>query len=79
VFNVFNFQTATAVDQNYTFSSVLPVKPSTGINAGNLKPEDVFNVDTEEQLKADELNPNFKKATAYQAPRQIRFGLKYTF
>ncbi len=77
VFNVFNFQGITSVDQNYTFASVLPVEG--GVKAGDLKPEMVDNVDTGEKLTADDLNPNFKKATAYQAPRQIRVGLKYTF
>jgi hypothetical protein len=31
------------------------------------------------KLTDEDLNPNFKKPTQYQAPRQIRFGLKYTF
>jgi long-subunit fatty acid transport protein len=81
VFNVFNFQGVTSVDQNYTFASVLPVEG--GVKAGDLKPEMItkINDDTgeEEEFTADDINKNFKKPTAYQAPRQIRVGLKYTF
>ncbi len=77
VFNIFNFQGVTSVDQNYTFSSVLPVEG--GVKAGDLTPGMVDNIDTGEKLTEEELNPNFKKPTQYQAPRQIRLGLKYTF
>jgi outer membrane receptor protein involved in Fe transport len=81
VFNVFNFQGITGVDQNFTFASVLPVEG--GVKAGDLKPEMItkINDDTgaEEEFTADDINKNFKKPTAYQAPRQIRVGLKYTF
>jgi outer membrane receptor protein involved in Fe transport len=76
VFNIFNFQEVATVDQNYTFSSVLPVK---NVTADQLTPGMIDNVDTGEKLTEEELNPNFKKATSYQAPRQIRVGLKYTF
>ena len=67
-----------SVDQNYTFSSVLPI-PGGKAAGKELTPGEVFNVDTEAQLTEDEVNKNFKKATAYQAPRQIRLGVKYTF
>jgi len=82
VFNIFNFQGVTAVDQNYTFASVLPVEG--GVKAGDLTPGMVDKIDDETgevagKLTDEDLNPNFKKPTQYQAPRQIRFGLKYTF
>jgi hypothetical protein len=30
-------------------------------------------------LEASAINPNFGRPTAYQAPRQIRLGLRATF
>ncbi len=82
VFNIFNFQGVTSVDQNYTFASVLPVEG--GVKAGDLKPEMItkINDDTlqpDGTLSEDDINKNFKKPTQYQAPRQIRLGLRYTF
>jgi outer membrane receptor protein involved in Fe transport len=85
VFNIFNFQTATQVDENYTFKAVLPIKDGT---VADLKPDEAGNIEklkvvTEEgerafNVEADK-NKNFGKATQYQAPRQIRFGIRYTF
>ncbi|MBM7118521.1 TonB-dependent receptor [Archangium primigenium] len=78
VFNVFNFQQIATVDSNYTLSSVLPIDG--GKAAGSeLTPGEVFNVDEGRPLEASEVNPNFRKATSYQPPRQIRLGIKYTF
>ena len=65
-----NFQQVLAIDQRYTFDDVNPIK------GGNL-----------EQLAAhtntDDLpivkNPNFGNPTAYQLPRQFRFGIRLTF
>jgi hypothetical protein len=84
VFNLFNFQTATRVDESYTFESILPLKGGTPadlptatspgrirLNTGN--PED------EEYLTAEKVNPNFRQPNQYQAPRQFRFGVRYTF
>ncbi|QRN95262.1 TonB-dependent receptor [Archangium violaceum] len=83
VFNIFNFQEATLLDNNYTFASVRPVTDKS-VTPDNLKPEHVtkINEDTlqdEGTLTDDDLNKNFKKPTQYQTPRQIRFGIKYTF
>jgi hypothetical protein len=90
VFNLFNFQGITQVDQSYTFESVYPVKdgterdlPSAG-NEGNVilnsgDPEHDFDPEFLTKLTPEQVNPNFKKPTQYQAPRQIRFGIRYTF
>ncbi|WP_375771437.1 TonB-dependent receptor [Archangium gephyra] len=81
VFNVFNFQGVTTVDQNYTFASVLPVKG--GVTAADLTTDKITKINDEtgeeEAFTADDINKNFKKPTSYQTPRQIRIGLKYTF
>jgi hypothetical protein len=75
VFNLFNFQEVTRVDEIYTYAAVLPVK--TG-GPGDL-PGAVLNVDTGEALAADEVNPNFKQPVQYQSPRLVRLGLRYAF
>lgn len=64
IFNLFNFQHATLLDQRYTSSSVAP---ATGNSAADIA------------VDAAEVNPNFGRVTRYQAPRVFRFGLKGTF
>jgi hypothetical protein len=74
VFNIFNFQSAIGVDQNYTFADVRPIAngktsdlPSKLVywEGGAFDPADK--------------NPNFGKPNAYQPPRQIRFNARVTF
>jgi hypothetical protein len=81
VFNLFNFQAATRVDQNYTYASVLPVTEP--VAPGTLTPDKVTRLtgflSEKEPLRAEDLNPNFKKPLQYQAPRQVRLGLRYSF
>ncbi|MFY0581409.1 hypothetical protein ACN28S_50570 [Cystobacter fuscus] len=83
VFNLFNFQQVTSVDEAYTFQGVLPI---TGGKAagGTLTADQVTVLDPATglpagKLSADDVNKNFKQPTAYQSPRQIRLGLRYTF
>ncbi len=88
LFNIINFQAATAIDQNVTVSSALPVVGGTarticlsgrnvpGCVAGSLP---ITNPDNAANLTASELNPNFKQPTAYQAPFSARFGISYKF
>ncbi len=77
VFNIFNFQTATRVDENYTYSAVLPVKGGTKEDLpGKVV---VVSDDGERPMTKDDENPNFGKPTQYQSPRQFRVGLRYTF
>jgi hypothetical protein len=81
VFNVFNFQTATLVDENFTYKPVLPVKDGSPANLpGGSDPKVVVVTDDGERaMTADDVNKNFKQPTQYQAPRQVRFGIRYTF
>ena len=80
VFNVFNFQGVTGVDQSYTYQSVLPVADGTPDDLpSETSPGKVQVVDEDRVLRLDEVNPNYKNPTSYQAPRQIRFGVRYTF
>ncbi|MFY0573702.1 hypothetical protein ACN28S_04435 [Cystobacter fuscus] len=76
VFNIFNFQQYTQVDQIYANEDVLPI--AGGKIEGELTPDKVTTYDGT-PLPADKVNKNFKQATVYQTPRQIRLGLKYTF
>jgi hypothetical protein len=71
VFNVFNFQTATQFDQNYTFASVEPIIGGSPKDLATLKDLDTGEV-------AD-VNPDFLAPTAYQAPRSFRFGARVAF
>jgi len=84
VFNVFNFQGITGVDQSYTYESVLPVKDGTTADLPTDSSEGNVQVIDESyevvgKLGVGDLNPNFGNATSYQTPRQIRFGIRYTF
>ena len=70
VFNLFNFQNATLLDQRYTNSPVAPVTNGglaavAGADGSAFDPSGV--------------NPNFGRPIRYQAPRVFRFGLKGTF
>jgi len=67
VFNIFNFQTVTAVDENFTFGTLAPIEGGTKAQADALDPATTGK------------NPNFLKPTQYQSPRSIRFGVKMTF
>ena len=73
-FNVFNFQEVTRVNENYTYANVLPLE--TEVEAGQLTPSMVRTVNGQPLSAA---NPEFLKPTQYQAPRQVRIGLRYTF
>ncbi|HRI06332.1 MAG TPA: TonB-dependent receptor [Nannocystaceae bacterium] len=70
IFNVVNLQRVIAVDQRYTFDFVAPVVGGTKDDLPALR-----NVDDHPAA----VNPNFGKPTAYQSPRQFRFGLRLTF
>ncbi|HEY0095564.1 MAG TPA: TonB-dependent receptor, partial [Archangium sp.] len=90
VFNVFNFQQVTNVDQTFTFTQVHPIE-------GGGSPADVEScregadtckvkvfttgvaAENSPAITPGDINPNFKKPTAYQAPRSVRFGVKLSF
>jgi outer membrane receptor protein involved in Fe transport len=89
VFNLFNFQGVEQVDQTYT---TLPVQPIPG-GSPSLLDNPVGNVQFqpgEERSDAagndipfgtveNDVNRNFKNPSRYQPPRQVRFGIRYTF
>ncbi|RYZ37504.1 MAG: TonB-dependent receptor, partial [Myxococcaceae bacterium] len=86
VFNLFNFQGVDSVDESYTFRNVLPVydpvtkTPGTAADLPTADSEGgVPRADVDGNLAFEDVNKNFKNPDRYQAPRQIRFGVRYTF
>jgi hypothetical protein len=94
VFNLFNFQSASSQDETFSNNDVLPyiadpnakkTPQEAACIAGNdpncVPALKVFNSDTNktQQATAADFNPNFKRATAYQPPLTVRFGIKVTF
>lgn len=82
VFNVFNFQAATVVDENWTFSDALPLSGGTtqdldvcASGSGDCQIKSPGGT----ALTATDKNPNFKNPTQYQSPRIFRFGARFTF
>jgi outer membrane receptor protein involved in Fe transport len=73
IFNLFNFQAATQIDQAYTLSNVLPCA------SGQAAPTCLRHSDGSAFNPAKEVNPNYGNAIAYQDPRQFRLGAKITF
>jgi hypothetical protein len=92
VFNLFNFQAVTAVDQTLSEADLLPYNVPAGQTAqvaacfaGN-NPNCVsgikkYDSDTGKVVgaTASDFNPNFKQPTAYQSPISVRFGLNFKF
>ena len=70
VFNLFNQQEVTAVDMEYTTSSVNPIQ--------NGKIADLVNLKQTTGLQPL-LNPNYGNATAFQNPLSMRLGLRLSF
>jgi outer membrane receptor protein involved in Fe transport len=86
IFNLFNFQQATGLDQTYTNADVLPCSNCSKDNIPNKK-GDIITADPKHALlytdgtpfdKAD-VNPNWQNPTSYQTPRQIRVNARVTF
>jgi hypothetical protein len=89
IFNIFNFQETTLIDEDYTFSDVLPLKDGKPITTadGKRSPDPTllrhadgtpFELDPQTGQPIDK-NPNFGNPVQYQAPRSFRFGAKVTF
>jgi hypothetical protein len=95
VFNLFNFQGVDAVDQTYTVLNVQPIPNGTPADLENPVGRVDWQEGSERFRDADgdgeaetpvpfgsregDVNKNFKNPTRYQSPRQVRFGIRYTF
>jgi hypothetical protein len=77
-FNIFNFQAATAVDESY--SSEAGLRPlAEGATVKDLE-EAAEQFAADNGISIDEVvNQNYGKASAYQAPRTFRFGVRVEF
>ena len=83
VFNLFNFQAATRVEETFTYESVYPLEDGT---QEDLPGRAVINTGDHEADRADpvflreeNVNPGFGEPVQRQAPRRFRFGVRYTF
>jgi hypothetical protein len=78
VFNLFNFQTVTSVDQNFTLNAATPCDQGTALECLTSQSPDPTDPTVPNYTEAD-TNTNYNKPTGYQAARSIRFGAKVTF
>lgn len=84
VFNVFNFQQYTNIDQSFSFTRVYALEDGSTLKdleackvaGGECK---VIATATGRPISPDDVNPNFQRPTTYQAPRSIRLGAKLSF
>ncbi len=81
VFNVFNFQAATAVDETYTEADVNPLQSCQAGVRDSCTPDDLGNLQYSDSTPYDQLdnNPNFGQPLTFQAPRTVRVGLRWSF
>jgi outer membrane receptor protein involved in Fe transport len=83
VFNLFNFQEVTDMDQTFTFTRVYAIeqngKPSDVLNCRDGGECGVISTATNAPITKSDINPNYGRATAYQAPRGIRLGARLSF
>ena len=77
VFNLFNFQQVTQVDQNYTLGSP-GVAPVPNGNPATDKPKIVNDI-TGQPVQPSEVNSRFFQPAAYQPIRQVRFQARLSF
>ncbi len=84
VFNIFNFQQYTNVDQSFSFTRVHALEDGSTLKdlegckeaGGECK---VIATATGRPISPSDVNPNFGRPTTYQAPRSIRLGAKLSF
>ena len=77
VFNLFNTQTETNVDQRYTLDAANPIVGGTLADLEHLK---ALDPETGRELsRVVERNPNFGNVVARQSPRAIQLGLRWLF
>ena len=82
VFNAFNFQSETKVDERYTIASVAPVRGGGRSDvAGCTGGGGACNLTQANGTPFDPTtaNPNFGNAVQFQEPRTVRFGARMTF
>jgi outer membrane receptor protein involved in Fe transport len=89
IFNIFNFQGVTAIDDTFTRAAVNPIVGGTTDDLPQKNPTTqeyecvqptckLENAD-KTPFEGKDVNPNFGNPTQYQEPRQFRFTAKVTF
>ncbi|MEZ4399513.1 MAG: TonB-dependent receptor [Kofleriaceae bacterium] len=71
IFNLFNNQDETDADETYTFDAIDPIVGGDSSDLAHAKQQGVN--------ETPNLNKNYGNLNARQAPRSIRFGLRYSF
>lgn len=81
VFNVFNFQTPTLIDETYTEADVNPIQNCVAGVADSCTQEDLGKLKQTDNSDFDPTtkNPNFAQPLEYQAPRTVRLGVRWSF
>lgn len=79
IWNIFNFQAATAVDENYTFADVSPVLGGSPESIDCNLPFCPLLYSDGTPFNPIDRNPNFGKPTAYQPPRAVRISARLEF
>ncbi len=71
------------MDQTFTFTRVYAIeqngKPSDVLNCRDGGECGVISTATNAPITKSDINPNYGRATAYQAPRGIRLGARLSF
>ncbi|HEU4411149.1 MAG TPA: TonB-dependent receptor [Polyangiaceae bacterium] len=86
IFNLFNFQAATLVDNNYTTALANSITDPAALNSpyvpGREKKEirpEIIPTPTGAPFRETQRNPNFGTPTQFQDPLTIRIGIRTTF
>ncbi len=75
IYNLFDQQVATALDERYTDDTVLPIENGTRASLKSLQPI----IDGQASSLPVTVNPNFGKPIAYSAPLSARILVRWTF
>lgn len=81
IFNLFNFQAATALDETYTEADVSPLQNCKEAQRDSCTADDLGKLSYADGTPYDQLdnNQNFGQPLEYQAPRTVRIGLRWSF
>lgn len=81
IFNVLNLQPVTIVDETYTSADVNPLLNCQADKEDSCTAKDLAKVTQADgtALGDQQVNPNLGNPEAYQTPRQVRFGLRWSF
>lgn len=81
VFNMFNLQAATLIDETYTEGDVNPIQNCTPGVADSCTAADLDKLQNTDGSAFDPVgkNANFGQPLEYQQPRTVRFGVRWSF